>query len=252
MSRGSAERGFEHSDTEAAVVFVDMSGFTALTEVHGDHSAAQLAEDFAETAMTALGPNDELIKTIGDAVLVTCGDAQAALAFLGRLSTATGRAAGFPMLRAGVSAGPVVKRRGDVYGTTVNTAARLAALAAPGQIVITRDVAAAAPGSERSAKSLGPVQLRNMSEPVELFAVDAAGEHTDHVDPVCRMHVTAATAAATLTHRGRSYRFCSTACARRFSIRPSDFRDDDAVVTVSASARRNQFHPLAEIEKEST
>jgi adenylate cyclase len=225
MSKASAASVFEHTDTEAAVVFVDMSGFSALTEVHGDHLAAQLAEAFAAMAMISLGPDDELIKTIGGAVMVTCGNASTALAFLRRLNEATELAEGFPMLRAGVSAGPVVKRRGDVYRATVNTAARLAALAAPGQIVTTRDVAAAALGSELSIESLGPVQLRNMSEPIELFAVDAASARREHMDPVCRMHVAAVAAATAVTHRGRLYRFCSTFCAKRFGGRPDDFTE---------------------------
>lgn len=225
MSQVSAASVFEHSDTAAAVVFVDMSGFTALTEVHGDHLAAQLAEAFAAMALASLGPEDQLIKTIGDAVMVTCDNASSALAFLDRLNRAIGRSEGFPMLRAGVSAGLVVKRRGDVYGATVNTAARLVALAAPGQIVIGRDVATAARMAEPLVKSLGLVQLRNMSEPMEVFAVDAAGQHREHVDPVCRMHVTAGAAAASLTHRGRSYRFCSTACVRRFGMQPNDFTE---------------------------
>ena len=144
MAYASAETTLDHADTSAAVVFVDMSGYTALTEIHGDHVAAQFAEDFAVMANAALAPGDELIKTMGDAVMVASADAPAALAFLRRLGVAAGLAMGFPMLCAGVSAGTVVRRRGDVYGTTVNAAARLAALAAPGLIVIGRDVAAAA------------------------------------------------------------------------------------------------------------
>ena len=144
MANASAETTFEHADTSGAIFFVDMSGDTALTEIHGDHVAAQFAEDFAVMANAALAPGDELIKTMGDAVMVASADAPAALAFLRRLGVAAGLAMGFPMLCAGVSAGTVVRRRGDVYGTTVNAAARLAALAAPGLIVIGRDVAAAA------------------------------------------------------------------------------------------------------------
>lgn len=136
----SADTTFDHADTSAAIVFVDMSGYTALTEIHGDHVAAQFAEDFAVMAAEALGPGDELIKTMGDAVMIASADPTAALAFLRRLGVAAGRAEGFPMLRAGVSAGTVLRRRGDVYGTTVNVAARLVALAAPGQIVIGCDV----------------------------------------------------------------------------------------------------------------
>lgn len=216
VNQVSTRRSLDHSDARAAVVFIDMSGFTALTEIHGDHIAAQLAEDFAAITATALGPGDDLVKTLGDAVMVSCSDANAALSFLSRLGVAVEGVEGIPMLRAGVSPGPVIKRNGDVYGNTVNTAARLVALAAPGQIIVSRDVAAAACDAELSVTPLGPINIRNLSEPADLFAIDAAGGHTEHVDPVCRMHVSAATTAAVLVHDGRSYRFCSAACAERF------------------------------------
>jgi YHS domain-containing protein len=66
-----------------------------------------------------------------------------------------------------------------------------------------------------------------MAKPVELFAVDTAGNHQQHVDPVCRMHVAAASA-TTLSREGRTYRFCSRACANQFDtwavdpLEPSD------------------------------
>lgn len=218
----STTGGFEHADIQSVVMFVDMAGFTAYTEAHGDHRAAGLASSFAEIAEAVLGPADEVIKTIGDAVMVTSPDAAAALAFLQRLIDAVRRIEGFPLLRAGFGAGSVVKRHGDVFGATVNTAARLAAVAAPGQ-VITNHAAAmqlrASGGVE--ATSLGPLQLRNIGSTVEAFVVDVGASHQEHVDPVCRMHVGAVTAELTISHGAVSYRFCSTACLRQFEGRTS-------------------------------
>jgi Adenylate and Guanylate cyclase catalytic domain len=125
----SAADEFEHADVDTVVIFVDIAGFTAFTEAHGDHRAAELADRFATIAARVLGPGDEMIKTLGDAVMITSSDPAAALAFLRRLHDETRRIDGFPLLRAGICAGAVVKRRGDVFGSTVNTAARLAAAA---------------------------------------------------------------------------------------------------------------------------
>ena len=138
----SAAGEFDHIDGELVVTFVDLAGYTAFTEAHGDHQAAQLAEVFAATAKDCLGPGDELVKTIGDAVMVASESVSAAVAFIRRLNERTRRSGGFPLLRAGLSAGPVVKRSGDVYGATVNTAARLASISQPGQIVADRNVLA--------------------------------------------------------------------------------------------------------------
>ncbi|MGA5466758.1 adenylate/guanylate cyclase domain-containing protein [Mycobacterium sp. NPDC050041] len=216
----SAASEFEHADVETAVVFVDMAGFTAFTEAHGDHRAAELADTFATVAEMVLGPGDELIKTIGDAVMITSQDAPAALALLRRLHDETRRIPGFPLLRAGICAGPVVKRRGDVFGSTVNTAARLAAVAQAGQIVVNDEAASALRGADPlAATSLGPLQLRNVGPLVEAFALDVGIRHQEHVDPVCRMHVATDTQQLTITHQGARYRFCSMACLRQFARR---------------------------------
>lgn len=216
----SAEREFEHTDTETVVVFVDMAGFTAFTEAHGDHRAAELADTFATVAVRVLGAGDEMVKSIGDAVMITSENPTSALAFVRRLHDETRRIHGFPMLRAGISAGSVVRRRGDVFGSTVNTAARLVAVAQAGQIVADADAASALRGSDLLiATSLGPLQLRNVGAPVVAFALDVGTRHQEHVDPVCRMHVPMDTHQLTITHQGTSYRFCSTACLRQFARR---------------------------------
>lgn len=214
----AAATEFEHADVDAAVVFVDLAGFTAYTETHGDHRAAQLSETFALVSARVLGSADEMIKTIGDAVLVMCQNATSAVGFLRRLTTETGRIPGFPMLRAGVAAGPVVKRRGDVFGSTVNTAARLVAIAQAGQIVVNDAAASTLQAADLAAlTALGPLELRNVGTPVEAFTLDVATRHRHHVDPICRMHVPANFSGPTITRLGTTYRFCSTDCLRQFS-----------------------------------
>ena len=160
VGESRAADGFEHADVDTVVVFVDMAGFTAFTEAHGDHRAAVLADRFATIAEEVLGPGDDMIKTIGDAVLITSSDPTAALAFLRRIHEETRRIDGFPLLRAGIYAGSVVKRRGDVFGSTVNTAARLAAIARPGQILGNAEAAAAlSRGGPSSGDAVGPAAV---------------------------------------------------------------------------------------------
>lgn len=216
----SAAAQFEHDDVDAAVVLVDMSGFTASTEAHGDHSAAQLAETFAATATAVLDPADELIKTVGDAVLVVCENSAAAVAFVLRLTAEIGLAQGFLLLRAGIAAGPVVKRNRDVFGSTVNTAARLATVAEAGQIVVD-DAAASTLSVEDLAAmmALGSLALCNLGSPVDAFALDICTDHRRHVDPVCRMHIATDTAGLMITRSGLPHRFCSTACKQQFAQR---------------------------------
>ncbi|WP_235887359.1 hypothetical protein [Mycolicibacterium arabiense] len=125
-------------------------------------------------------------------------------------------------MRAGIYAGSVVKRGGDVFGSTVNTAARLAAIARPGQIVGNAEAAAALQGVDRLAVTpLGPLRLRNVGAFVEAFALDVGTRHQEHVDPICRMHVTTDAESLMIVHQEGTYRFyfCSTACLSQFAER---------------------------------
>ncbi len=212
------------TNDRAAVAFVDLSGFTALTEAHGDHHAAELAEAFAALTRVALGQHDRLIKTIGDAILVTSPTPHTALGLIGRITDATRRTGRFPVLRAGIHHGPIVALGSDIYGATVNIAARLAAAAGPAQILATGPVADIARAAGLSVTALGPVSLRNLTEPLAVFSVDLGiGCPCGQVDPVCRMQLDHETTTTTLIHGGITYRFCSATCVRRFTAHPHQF-----------------------------
>ncbi len=221
-----------------AVAFVDMSGFTALTEVHGDYSAAGFAEGFISLTRKCLGADDRLVKSIGDAVLFTSASPQGAVAAIGKIIDATHEADRHPVLRAGVHYGPLVRANGDIYGVTVNVAARLCAAAAPGQTLATAPVATAAETSGVAATRLGPTTLRNISEPVAVFAIGLDSDcHCGQIDPVCRMRLPSHTTATERLHDGIRYRFCSSVCARRFASRPTLFAQVSACPQASSSPR---------------
>lgn len=210
--------------TDVAVAFADLSGFTALTEVHGDEQAADLAEQFTALARAALGEGDRLVKSIGDAVLVTSPTAESAITLIERIRAAAAAVELFPVVRVGAHLGPVVERGGDVFGATVNLAARVAAAAGGQQVLVTRPIATAAERAGIGVVALGPLHLRNVAEPVPVFELDSAVPTTATVvDPVCRMSTRVAGAAGRLTYRGTDYLFCSLGCAAAFAADPARF-----------------------------
>jgi len=126
-----------------AFLFADLCGFTDYTRRHGDERAAELAVAFHErVSELALAEGCEVIKAIGDAVMVRSEDARAALR-LGSRAIALGEPAGHPRVRAGIDVGPAVERASDWYGSTVNTAARVADAALPGELIVTERARAA-------------------------------------------------------------------------------------------------------------
>jgi adenylate cyclase len=206
---------------EATFGFIDLEGFTALTEAQGDDDAADVATRFAELTRSALAPGDRLVKTIGDAVLITSPNADAGVALVERLLTDAAQEPGFPALRAGLHHGPAVLREGDVFGAAVNLAARVAAEANAGEVLGTEPIAIAARDRGIPVAEVGPVSLKNVRGAVLLFSIAlVVGATETPSDPVCHALVDRRSAAGHLHYRGTDYWFCSLACAAAFASNP--------------------------------
>ena len=157
-----------------AVVFVDIAGYTQLTEEQGDELAVQLAASLQSRAETVAAAHDgRLIKLIGDGAMLRFDDAQsgvsAALELVETLDDDPGIGA-----HAGVHAGPVVERDRDLFGRTVNLASRIADIASPGEVVVSEDVAVTV--QDDPAFDLEPIQavsLKGVAEPLPLFLATA-------------------------------------------------------------------------------
>lgn len=207
------------SAAAAAVGFFDLAGYTTLTVVHGDESAADVAEHFCALVRAALADGDELVKSIGDGVLVL-STSSAGLAELAHAVCASIDAEpAFPVMRVGLHAGPVVRRGADIFGATVNTAARVAALAAGGQVLATDTVVVQLDGGYRT-RCLGPVTLRGVPDPVVLHDLELCpAPHERLVDPVCGMAVLPAAVVGQLRRGEQTVVFCSESCLQQYLAR---------------------------------
>ena len=126
-----------------AVLFADIAGSTKLYEVLGDATAkAMIDEALVEmTAVTARHAG-RVIKTIGDEVMCVFDGADrgfiAATDMQNRIDKLPVVNGAKRRIRVGFHAGTVIEENGDVFGDTVNTAARMAGLAKGMQIITTR------------------------------------------------------------------------------------------------------------------
>lgn len=204
--------------------FVDLAGFTAATEVHGDFAAVELAHRLVEVTQAALGSTDQLVKSIGDAVMLVSTDPVDAVRAVGAICSALDQEPAFPVLRAGLHTGPALERDGDWFGGAVNLAARVAARAAGDQVLATEGVAAVASTAGFETRPLGIERLRNVREPVALYEVMACPTVPDRViDPVCHMAVDRRSAPGRLRHDDHEHVFCSLECAGAFASEPTRY-----------------------------
>jgi adenylate cyclase len=136
------------SGSVSTVVFVDIVGYTGRSKSLSDTELVDWVEHFEdETTRLVVLAGGRVIKTIGDEVLLVVDDPRAA-ADLALTLTERGQDDGddYPQVRAGLAYGAVVSRLGDVFGPTVNIAARLTSLARPGTVLVDRGAHAALTG----------------------------------------------------------------------------------------------------------
>jgi adenylate cyclase len=152
-----------------AMCFLDLVGYTRLTEERGDRAAAELAETLALLVGRSSRERGGVpVKWLGDGVMVhyrePAGAVRSALDMVARLPDA-----GLPPAHVGVAAGPVVVQGGDYFGRTVNLAARIAARAGAGQVLVSQSVAESAPPEGVTFVELGELPLEGFARPVRLL-----------------------------------------------------------------------------------
>jgi adenylate cyclase len=159
-----------------AIAFLDLTGYTRLTEERGDRAAAKLAGRLVEIVHEfAHRRGGRPVKPLGDGVMfhfpepaqgVRCG-----LELVDRLPRA-----GLPQARVGLHSGPVVFQNGDYFGRTVNIAARITDYARPGEVLVSDQVVADAnPLESVHFEPVGPVSLKGFAAPITLYTAVHGG-----------------------------------------------------------------------------
>jgi len=155
-----------------AIVFVDLSGFTRLTEELGDEQAAERSRELANVVRTAaVGHRGRVIKLLGDGAMMHFPSAADAVAGASAVIEQAEHA-GLPAARAGVTVGALIRRDGDYFGHTVNLASRICDAAAPSTVTATREVADRTP--ELSWTPIGDATLKGVPDPVPLVRLAEA------------------------------------------------------------------------------
>ena len=159
---------------QRSFAFLDLSGFTRFTDVHGDEEAVRLLTVFRAAVREAASDHAVRVdKWLGDGVMLVSTtqerllEASVGLMRAGVLAEATG---GLP-LRGGLAAGPVLLLEGDDYvGSAVNLAARLCSAAGPGELLATASIGESLPAGT-TAIPRGPLAVPGFTQPIEVVCV---------------------------------------------------------------------------------
>lgn len=205
----------EAAAADATFAFVDLSGFTALTEMCGDEEAALLAGRLVDLARDSLTVHVSLVKSMGDAVMLRAPGPEQMMATIVALADRAAAEDGFLVLRVGIHHGSAVERDNDFFGHAVNTAARVTALAGAGQAIVTDPILPACEGLGLAVRSLGATALRNIASPMAVYRVSLPPPRYP-VDPVCGVRIDPRTTSHHVRHDDQDIWFCSGRCTERF------------------------------------
>jgi adenylate cyclase len=153
---------YRRLDRPPAMCFLDITGYTRLTEERGDAAAADLARRLdGLVRRSSQGHGGTPVKWLGDGVMFYFREPGAAVLAALEMAEVVG-SHGLPPAHVGIHAGPVVFQDGDYFGRTVNLAARIAEYARPGEVLVSQEVVDAADAAPVSFVEIGPVELKGV------------------------------------------------------------------------------------------
>ena len=158
-----------------AFLFADLRDYTAFVEREGDRAAADLIAEYRRLIRDRLARHEGAeLKTEGDSFYIVFPSPSRAIAFGADIFQAA-HAEGARRIRFGVGihAGETVPLEGQFVGSAVNVAARVGAMAADGELLVTDTVRALVrTGATYPFEDRGAVALKGVSEPIHLYAVE--------------------------------------------------------------------------------
>jgi adenylate cyclase len=158
-----------------AMCFLDITGYTRLTQEQGDAAAAELATKLGRLVERAsMRHGGRPVKWLGDGVMFHFKDPGPGV--VAALEMAAGVSeAGLPPAHVGLHAGPVIFQEGDYYGQTVNVASRIADYARPGEVLVSQEVVDASGEVEVTFREIGPVELKGVGGAMHLHTASPSG-----------------------------------------------------------------------------
>jgi adenylate cyclase len=171
--------GIRAGQRPVAIGFADIVGFTALGEQLSAMELCHVAERLAASTHEVLAPPVRLSKTIGDAVMLVSPDPDALVRVCLALTRTWHTAPAVPALRVGLAWGTAVPHGGDWFGSPVNLASRVTAVARPGTVLADQDLRDACSTDDGGTATWTPAVRRRLKGfPVrrQLYRLDPTEE----------------------------------------------------------------------------
>jgi class 3 adenylate cyclase len=161
-----------------SIMFTDIVGSTEMTSRHGDDAAIAMLGTHDLIVRTSINDHDgREVKHTGDGIMAAFNSAanavKSACRIIGELNEHNAGDPEFPvMVRVGISAGEPVEQASDLFGSTVQLAARLCAQAEPGQVLVSNVVSDLCLGKNLKFYDAGECELKGFEGKIPTRAVE--------------------------------------------------------------------------------
>lgn len=163
-----------------SILFTDIVGSTEMCSRHGDDAAIAMLVVHDQIVRTSIGAhNGREVKHTGDGIMAAfhsaAGAVKSACRIVGELNQHNSAGPEYPVaVRIGISAGEPVEQASDLFGSTVQLAARLCAQAEPMQVLVSNVVADLCIGKNLKFTHAGECELKGFEGPIPTRAVEIA------------------------------------------------------------------------------
>jgi adenylate cyclase len=210
-------------EKEIAILMADLSGYTAMTEVHGGASAAKIVSKYMQLVEQSLCGSTAIMQRIGDQV-VMISEVPIDIVATGEKLLTIAHEHHFLSIHMGIHYGPILITDGNLFGSPINVASRIMNLASRGQILCSSALVNTIPDeSNFKFVSIGKHKLKNVLGHIEVFELSTTQSNPFHIDPVCHMLVDPQKEDYIVTYQNETFHFCSTHCMTLFTAYPESF-----------------------------
>jgi adenylate cyclase len=204
--------------------FVDLSGFTALTEAEGDERAVSVLAVFRSTLRVICSRRAvRIAKWLGDGAMLVSVESKPLVAATLEMKFTADSWPEAVAVKCGITIGHVILLEGDDYiGHAVNVASRLCDMAVGHEVLALSDLVSELP-AWGTAESDDEVNVRGLEQPVSVVRLGLHQPGPRAIpDPVCQIPLTEDTAFERRRDpNGATLLFCSDSCLETWVERPT-------------------------------
>jgi class 3 adenylate cyclase/YHS domain-containing protein len=210
-------------EKDVAILMADLTGYTAMTDIHGGASAARIVNKYMQLVEESRFGTTQVVQRIGDQV-VMIAEIPVDLVTTAQKLITIAHEQDFLSIHMGIHYGPILIDNGNLFGSTINLASRIMNHAKGGQILCSSAyVNELAPGVEFKFISIGKHKFKNVLSHIEIFELSTIQSNPFYIDPVCHMLVDPGKEDHVVTYQNETFHFCSNHCMNLFTAYPESF-----------------------------